>query len=191
MFIKNRINDYWWNELNASASSKSSLCWLDLSFISGHTHHLYPNYGCSTRMRVAAATRAKFISGSFILQSTRARFNQFKVDPRCPLCGYKCEDLPHMLLECPKLESARETELPIIKKILTEHNKWHEDIAERTLEILNCGHPSEYCTCESRKNKCDPFNRHCQARKINNTINSLCLKVYNEHNNPNAYLVTC
>ena len=193
-FIKNRINTYWWNMLTDSADSKSSLCWLDLDFIGGQAHHIYPNYGCSSRMRVAAATRAKFISGSFILQSTRSRFNQFKVDPTCPLCGYECEDLPHMLLECPKLDSARKIELPIIKEILTEHGKWHDDITKRTFSILNCGHPSEYCTCDAKpysKKKCDPFNRHCQARKINNTVNSMCLKIYNEHNNPNAYMVTC
>ena len=53
------------------------------------------------------------LTGTFILQSNRARFNQNEVDPTCQLCYAESETLTHFLLKCRKLETVRK---PILDK---------------------------------------------------------------------------
>ena len=121
------------------ASEKSSLVWLNLNLIEAkRPHHLWPDYGCNSSLRQAASIRAKIISGSYILQSNRARFNQFKVDASCPLCGFGCEDVPHFLIECPSLESARGNYIHLIKEIITKREDMLpiEEPAEWTYKIF-------------------------------------------------------
>ena len=48
----------------------------------------------------------KLISGTYILQKNKARFNQYEVSSLCPLCGIEPEDLMHFMLTCEKLEEA-------------------------------------------------------------------------------------
>ena len=44
---------------------------------------------------------------TYILKSTRAKYNQYKVKPQCLLCGAEEEDMPHFLRECPALSKPR------------------------------------------------------------------------------------
>ena len=88
---------------------------MDLSLVNRATaHHLWPRRGCAAHARVAASIKAKKISGSYILQANRARYNQYEVDASCPLCGANSEDLPHFLIDCPILEPKRG---PILKRL--------------------------------------------------------------------------
>ena len=98
-FTRQAVGSHWMAELTSGAEGKSSLQYLDLKDIRPHAaHHLWPRGGSSSAKRVAASFRAKLISGSYILQTNRARFNQNKVNPTCPLCKSAPEDLPHSLL---------------------------------------------------------------------------------------------
>ena len=47
-----------------------------------------------------AGIKARLMIGTYVLQSNRAKFNQYKVDPTCTLCGDEPEDQEHFL---PKL----------------------------------------------------------------------------------------
>ena len=42
-------------------------------------------------------------AGTYMLQATRARFNQFEVDPTCLLCCKEPENIEHFLLRCESL----------------------------------------------------------------------------------------
>ena len=111
------VSEHWLIHIRQSAGEKSSLKYLNTDHFSFKSaHHLWPNYGCSSRKRVAASFRAKFITGSYILQTNRARFNQNAVDPTCPLCHLAEEDLPHLLFNCPALQGQRDKLLTRIKK---------------------------------------------------------------------------
>ena len=39
-----------------------------------------------------AGFKAKLMTGTYVLQSNRAKFNQFSVDPTCLLCNDDAED---------------------------------------------------------------------------------------------------
>ena len=53
-----------------------------------------------------------------MLQSTRARFNQYSVEETCPLCRPVSEDLSHMLLRCPALANVRKVSLGNIRDLV-------------------------------------------------------------------------
>ena len=172
---------------------------LDLQHVSFRApHHLWPIRGAASKTRVAASYRAKFISGSYILQSNRARFNQFKVDPSCPLCGNDREDMTHLLLVCPRLQHSRKRHLNKIKSLLL---KLQIDIPtdndKLAYTILNCG-TSKHCTAHNDylrppKNIISPvknsydnigkcsYNGHklCMCTKLNYAVNDLCIDLHN------------
>ena len=185
------VVEFWYAKMIKEADTKSSLVWLNLQMIEPKKpHHLWPNYGCSSSLRQAASIRAKLISGSYILQSNRARFNQFKVNSSCPLCNFECEDVPHFFLECPMLEKARGNSVEHIKAMIlkVEVTRPQDPIppdnsTEWTYRILNSGH-NEYCTCGqkkySRSKECKS-EHNCEAKHLNNTINLLCMRLHNEH----------
>ena len=109
------IQDHWFHELQVKALQHSSLAFLDVLHLQVGEHHPVwpmdaPSYGI-----LAASYRAKMLAGSYILQSTRARYNQHEVDPTCPLCNAAVEDPPHFLLECTALSGVRD---PLIQKRL-------------------------------------------------------------------------
>ena len=54
------------------------------------------------------------MTGTYILQTNRATFNQNQVDPVCLLCHQENETTEHFLLYCPALASHRD---PIIDTI--------------------------------------------------------------------------
>ena len=47
-----------------------------------------------------AGIKARLMTGTYVLQSVRAKFNQYSVDPTCLLCGENPEDHGHFLLRC-------------------------------------------------------------------------------------------
>ena len=58
--------------------------------------------------------KARLLTGTYTLQATRARFNQFCVNPQCPLCKQEPENRVHFLVICQTLKDIRS---PYIKKI--------------------------------------------------------------------------
>ena len=54
-----------------------------------------------------AQINVKLLTGSYILQSNRSKFNKYTVPCTCLLCKVAPEDLKHFLLECPKMQPVR------------------------------------------------------------------------------------
>ena len=77
------------------------------------------------------AVHLKIVTGTYILQSNKASFNQNGVDPTRLLCKTCAETLSHFLLHCAILESIRELILMDIKYILR-----YSDIDFNNGEIL-------------------------------------------------------
>ena len=94
-------------ELQDRAISMSSLKFLQVHKCT--TKRVHPTWAnLSTPFEVRRATfKARLLCGVYILQSTRASFNQFKVDPTCPLCSSGPEDSSHFLLSCKALHDTR------------------------------------------------------------------------------------
>ena len=178
-FTRQAVGSHWMAELVSGAECKSSLQYLDLTDIRPNAaHHLWPRGGSSSGKRVAASFRAKLISGSYILQTNRARFNQNKVNPTCPLCKSAPEDLPHFLLSCPSLAPPREKLLPRIRTLAKEIGlQLPQDTPSQCKTLLNAPNPETCCVCAGRKKDRSP--PKCKCVTMCELINELCLKLHN------------
>ena len=58
--------------------------------------------------------KARLMSGTYMLQTTRARVNPHQVDPTCLLCCKEPENVEHFLLRCEELTKIRQ---PFLDKI--------------------------------------------------------------------------
>lgn len=67
-----------------------------------------------------AQVKVKMLTGSYILQSNRSKFNKYAVSDTCPLCKCASENLSHFLLECPSLQPVRADYILGIEKLLYE-----------------------------------------------------------------------
>ena len=171
------------DHLKQQAEKKTSLKYIDLTHITSFSpHHLWPRSGCTSSKRVAASYRAKIITGSYILQSNRAKFNQNKVDPTCPLCLSAPEDLPHFLISCPLLDIPRQRLLPRIKhlSILLGYPFPSHDPMRLCKTLLNSAKPDACVACLGRSggNKRVYFTK-CKCTVLNELINKLCLDLHN------------
>jgi hypothetical protein len=59
----------------------------------------------------------RLLCGVYILQSTRTKFNQYSVDPTCPLCDLEPEDSSHVLFTCTSLHDAPRNQLEILSEL--------------------------------------------------------------------------
>ena len=75
----------------------------------------------------------KVLTGTYILQTNRAKFNQNEVNPVCQLCKEDDETLQHFLLDCKTLEEARQPILIDFVRVLEELINKYPVSAEYTL----------------------------------------------------------
>ena len=67
-----------------------------------------------------AGIKARLMTGTYVLQSVRAKFNQYSVDPAYLLCGENPEDHEHFLLWCRSLTESRDPFIKTIKSVLSQ-----------------------------------------------------------------------
>ena len=59
--------------------------------------------------------KARLLTGTYMLQSTKFKFNSSEIDPKCPLCRLESEGLQHFILRCPALACVRERRFPTLR----------------------------------------------------------------------------
>ena len=95
--------------------NKSTLKYLNPNFAKvGKVHQVYAHVNNSTFDVRRAEVKARLLTGSYTLQANRARFNQFSVNPQCPLCKQAPETREHFIVTCKSLKDIR---LPYLTKI--------------------------------------------------------------------------
>ena len=62
--------------------------------------------------------RIKLLTGTYILQTNRAKFNRNAVSPVCTACHGAEETVEHFILQCPALQEARIPVLQSLKECL-------------------------------------------------------------------------
>ena len=87
----------------------------------GKPHLIWNNVGNNTIDVKRGITKARMLTGVYMLQTTKSRFNQYEVEQICPLCRLAAEDLQHMLLRCPALSEVRSPLFSSIRQILISH----------------------------------------------------------------------
>ena len=102
------------------AQTKSTLENCNLSSIAvGSTHIVWKAASNKVHDVRRSIPKVRMMTGVYMLQTTKARFNQYKVEPTCPLCRFEPEDLSRMLLRCPALADTREAPLSYIRGLIT------------------------------------------------------------------------
>ena len=103
---KRAVRKYWTEGLRLEAYEKSTLKYCNISCLQiGRTHHVW-DYRI-TRLEVRrAVVKSRIVTGTYIVQSLRSKFNQYQTDPTCPLCYVEDEDITHIHLRCSAYTSA-------------------------------------------------------------------------------------
>ena len=140
--VAQTVKDHWLCSLRRTAAAKSSLSFLiTIHLQAGEPHPIWPADAPPSSI-LAASYRAKMLTGTYILQSTRAKYNQHEVDATCLLCGGDTEDMVHFIVMCPTLHEVRSiklaTEVTPIAERLGEAIP--EEATDRCRFILNGGH---------------------------------------------------
>ena len=106
--------------LMREAQTKSTLENCNLSSMAvGSTHIVWEAASNNVHDVRRSVLKVRMMTGVYMLQTTKARFNQYKVEPTCPLCRLEPEDLSNMLLRCPALADTREAPLSDIRGLIT------------------------------------------------------------------------
>ena len=106
--VSKAIRNYWVPAIQADLTEKSSVYLLaKYDFTPGKAHRLWTDTNYDKRYIRRSCIKSKLLTGTYILQQNRARFNQFAVDPTCLMCGDAPETISHFLLHCKALTEAR------------------------------------------------------------------------------------
>ena len=110
------INKYWTERIVSQSKLYSSLKHLSKTYVIGKCHPAVRPYLHSDRDIYRIPVKNKVLTGTYILQTNRAKFNQNDVNPICQLC-HKCKETPqHFIIDC---EALAEDRYPILNDFLT------------------------------------------------------------------------
>ena len=147
---KNTIRKYWTERLCEEAAEKSTLHNCNISCLQiGKTHPVWDSLE-STRLEVRrGVVKCRILTGTYIVQTIRSKFNQYQVDSKCPLCHMEDEDITHMLLRCSVLHSVRKEPFILLKDYVISRTNtvfWRKVFptkASLVKLIIECGQKAE------------------------------------------------
>ena len=117
--VHNHIEKYWHAELVQDCMDKSTLSLCNLDLLQFGTLHPIWKYQDSCVTDVKRGTvKVRLLTGTYIVQSKLARFNQNEVDPTCQFCRRNIENYAHMLLKCGALHSYRKPHIEQLRSLL-------------------------------------------------------------------------
>ena len=110
------VHRFWTNQLRATCLEKSTTSFCDTPKLSTRKGHILWQIGSkSLRSTKRAITKARIVTGTFLLQSNFAKFSEktkTRVSDTCTLCTGEPEDMYHFLYRCSALDSVRQSFLP-------------------------------------------------------------------------------
>ena len=116
---KQAVSTYWTTRLVEDAMTKSTLthCFTG-NLMVGQVHMVWDSIQPNLQDVKRGHVKARLLTGTYMLQSTKFRFNSSDVDPNCPLCRLESEDLRHFILRCPALAVARDSCFPQLRSLV-------------------------------------------------------------------------
>ena len=106
VLVKKHIDSY--VEAEWAQESKISLQWLNVQSLKvGQTHQVWKAIPYDVRTVKRAYPKLRLLTGTYILQENRARFNQYSVRDCCLFCGAGAETRTHFIAGCSRLEPIR------------------------------------------------------------------------------------
>ena len=104
----------------------------------GKPHPIIRYAPCHIKDIQKCTVKLQLITGSYILQAQRAKFNQYEVKPDCLLCGQEPETRTHFLISCPSLQEHRSHFLSQIQDILLQNCDSPEVVTEICSDPQKC-----------------------------------------------------
>ena len=93
------VNRYWTQALISEARTKSTLANCDVTTLAiENTHIVWETASNNVHNVRRSIPKVRMLAGVFMLQTNKARFNQYKVEATCPLCRLEPEDLSHTVV---------------------------------------------------------------------------------------------
>ena len=106
--VDTSVNRYWMEILLECANTYSTLKHLSVdNYKIGKVHPILRLGPYSGRAANKISVKVKLLTGTYILRTNRAVFNNTAVNPQCLLCKTEEETLLNFLIECPALQSVR------------------------------------------------------------------------------------
>ena len=144
--VRNKINQYWIALLENEIKGKTSLKFMNCKIVPGLIHNLWSSAGHNCISIKKASIKARLVTGTYTLQSDRAKFYSYREKPDCKLCLEDVEDRKHFILECGVLKSVRTPFLLELKNILMDVDESiYEHLQRKNLLLqllLDCTHSS-------------------------------------------------
>ena len=81
----------------------------------GKTHIVWDSINNSVRDARKAITKARMLTGTYMLQTLKSKFNQAEVDPTRPICRLETETMTHVITSCPVYNEIRKEHFVKIK----------------------------------------------------------------------------
>lgn len=143
--VKQAVNTFWTKQLNADIADKSSLKYLAKANLQiGSTHPVWQSLQSSVIDVKRGITKCRMLTGTYILQATKHRFNLLTEDPLCRSCAMESEDLVHMITTCPVLYHIRKEGFAKLKQLVIsivgslKYKELFYDKQEITKLIIDC-----------------------------------------------------
>lgn len=113
--ITSKVQKFWIEKILNQAKLYTSLKYLSLIYKPGQCHLIANTNTMNSREIIRIPTKLKIATGSYILQTVRAKFISNTELSICKLCNETEETLPHFLLTCKSLEDIRK---PILEDLI-------------------------------------------------------------------------
>ncbi|KAK3098341.1 hypothetical protein FSP39_018607 [Pinctada imbricata] len=145
---KTQLKQYWHESLKKEAQEKSSLVYLSMENIKpGKPHPVWENAKRNPQESMKAAVKVKVMTGTYRLQTDRAKHSGGRISDKCKLCKQQKEDVKHFILDCENLQNQRSYYLQKIRTILQEgpNSSMIQHIFDNQRILLqmciDCSHP--------------------------------------------------
>ena len=107
--INKAVNSLVETQWQEDIKSRSSLKYLNPDSVKvGESHHIWSSVRNNIYDSRGAQLKCRNLTGAYILQSNRAVFDQYAVDPTCKICKSGPETRQHFLAECQSLQEVRQ-----------------------------------------------------------------------------------
>ena len=118
--MKRHVDSFWHFQNQQEVNEKSTLSHFKLQENSARfPHQLWLGSKYSPSASRKAAIKAKIVTNTYRLQSNKAKFNKYEVNPTCVMCDEGDETREHFILTCKALSQKRDPYLARLTNMLT------------------------------------------------------------------------
>ena len=113
------VNKFWSKQLVSEIKTKKSLKYLPVDNLRiGSIHLVWRSLDSTVPDVRKGITKARILTGTYLLQKNRNSFSGGTVDPVCRHCRLEDEDLLHVLARCPAYFEIRKYTVQLLKDIV-------------------------------------------------------------------------